>query len=50
MLLRRSSLAVDDEGGREGGSIAWGVSTTTETVRVGPKAVHCLWMRFQELW
>ena len=56
MLRRRSSLAVEDVGGVwmvggdwvEGG-VVWRASTTTETVRVGPKAVHSLWISFQVL-
>ena len=59
ILCWRSSLAADDEGGvwvsvvggaweEEGGVVLRG-SMMTERVRVGPKAVHSLWMRFQVL-
>lgn len=60
MLFRRSSLVVVDEGGRVGViSVCKGgwvgpdpvckFSTTMDTVRVGPKAVLSLYIRFQEL-
>ena len=46
MLFSRSSLV---DGGRVGVASVCKFSTTMETVRVGPKAVLSLWIRFQEL-